>query len=205
MTFPVGPFVVWACTLAGGFRNSTGGTGDGSCDKGPLQFPECAALDGQFGSSLAASWPWIATLGTILVLGMPTVLLGSARQSHGVRDLCDMLFECLVLMLMCSLATQPSVGFTWSLHSCTRMLSTLQVSNALVGGAGWWSLRYLVILGMLGFVALNGPAVSVIPWPGGTDSLHCAHIAHLGGCMMPELILFFLRWVTWAVLHAHPI
>jgi hypothetical protein len=75
----------------------------------------------------------------------------------------------------------------------------------MIGSGLWWSLRYLAIMGLLGLQVVAGPAISVVRWPStpsGT-ALPCAYLAHLAGCIVPDLVLVYLRWLIAAARYVH--
>ncbi len=150
--------------------------------------------------------PWIVCLATIVVLSMPTVLLRSKTKEKGLRTFAYNLLMYLGL-LSCSVlfADHRSICFTLGLHSCVRLLAQLEVSHGMLGSSLWWGLRYPVILGILGLEVVAGPAISVVRWPStptGT-ALPCAYLAHLAGCIFPDLVLVYLRWLIAAAHYVH--
>lgn len=195
--------VVIATTLSGGMKGpnvpSPEGKNNGSCtSSGIILWGECAVLDVEITPQHLAS-PWILTLGTIVFLSMPTVLLKSKAKARGLMSFACNLLQCLGL-LSCSLlfVDHRCICFTVGLHSCIRLLAQMEVSEGLVGGAVWWSLRYLVAFGLLVLEIAAGPAVAVVRWPStpmGT-ALPCAYLAHLVGCIFPDLILLQIRWLV---------
>jgi hypothetical protein len=191
-------FVVLACTLAGGVerkpslqlpRNSTC-LSDG-------HWSECHVLDE--GVSPDHVWTvWAVGLGSLVILGMPTLLLRSTDKERGLSMVASGLFQCLGLMV-CSLvvADHPVVRFTLSLHSVVRLLEHVDMGPPMVGGWFWWELRHLVVLCLLLWEVSVGPAVSIVRWPNTPDgpALQCAYLAHLVGAIGPDCVLIALRWV----------
>lgn len=212
MVLPESLMVVLVCTLSGGLeraplpaillagntssRSSASPPSNGSCGLGGLAWAECGVLDDQV-HPLHIGIPWALSLGTIVILSMPTVLLRSRKKETGLRTIAGNLFQFLGLLLCCSfVGDHPVICFTLSLHSCVRLLVQLEISDAFVGGCGWWTLRYLAVWTILCLQLWFGPSVSVIRWPTtppGT-ALSCAYLAHLVGCLLPDLVLSYLRW-----------
>jgi hypothetical protein len=202
--------VVFACTLAGGFNHptttiidkknhthppNTTAHNNGTCGLG-TRWMECRELDRTI-TPMHLTVPWILTLATIVVLSMPTVLLRSRHKELGLRVFAGNLLQCLGLLLASSFATDhPSICFTLTIHSCVRLLAQLQITP--VGGASWWSLRFLAIFAILALEVCTGPAVSVVRWQDTSPPLTCAYLAHLIGCILPELILLNVRFLFFA-------
>ena len=207
MVLPENLLVVLVSTLSGGVErmalptflspwNSTGKPPvNGTCGLG-LPWAECGVLDGQV-HPVHIGVPWALTLGTIVILSMPTVLLRSRKKEKGLRAIAGNLFQFLAILVCCSLVgDHPVICFTLSLHSCVRLLVQLEISDTLVGGWAWWGFRYLAVLTILFLQLWFGPSVSVIRWPTTPPgaALPCAYLAHLVGCLLPDLILSYLRW-----------
>ena len=190
MQYPEHALVILASTLGGGMeRNLT--PGNATCGVGTAWL-ECAVLDEGI-SPLDVVIPWAFTLGTLVFLGAPTLLLRSKHKERALGHLAWALFQCLALMTCSSFATDhPSFALTR--HSCARLLTRMQKSDTLVGGAWWWGLRYLALAQFLVWLVFVGPPLSVVRWestpPGQT--LPCAYLAHLAGCVVPDLVLFAL-------------
>ena len=195
--------VVIATTLSGGLKPpiSTGPTAvvNESCPvvSPTISWGECVVIDSEISAQHLLT-PWIVCLSTIVVLSMPTVLLRSQAKEKGLRTFAYNLLMYLGL-LSCSVlfADHRSICFTLGLHSCVRLLSHLEISDGMLGSALWWGLRYLAILGLLGLEVVAGPSISVVRWPStpaGT-ALPCAYLAHLAGCIFPDLVLVYLRWL----------
>ena len=206
MVFPESVFVVLASTLAGGIQqNSSGadattlGAGNASCGLG-TRWHECHVLDEHI-RPLHLIIPWCITLCTVVILSMPTVLLRSRFKERGLRTFAGNLFQCLGLLLCSSfLSDHPSICFALSIHSSVRLLVQMEVSDALLGGGAWWGLRYVSVLAILVLQVTLGPSLSVIRWPTtphGT-ALPCAYLAHLAGCLIPDLGLACMRCLVWA-------
>lgn len=190
--------VVIASTLSGGLREHVNNSTNGTCaSSGISLWSECAVLDSGITSQHLAA-PWIITLGTIVFLSMPTVLLRSKAKAKGLMSFACNLLQCLGL-LCCSFlfVDHPCICFTVGLHSCVRLLVQMEVLNGLVLGSLWWSLRYLVAFGLLVLEIAAGPAVAVVRWPSTPpgSALSCAYLAHLIGCIFPDLILLQIRWL----------
>ena len=188
--------VVLACTLAGGLNrlhHNTTPLVNATCGVG-THWVECRELDESI-TPVHLMVPWIFTLGTIVVLSMPTVLLRSRHKEIGLRVFAGNLLQCLGLLLASSFATDhPSLCFSLTLHSCIRLLAQLQVTD--VGGATWWAMRYVAISSLLCMEVCAGPAISVVRWLDTPSStLSCAYLAHLIGCIVPELILINVRFL----------
>lgn len=171
--------------------------GNGSCGVG-TRWPECHVLDEHI-RPFHLAVPWCLTLASIVILSMPTVLLRSRQKERGLRTVAGNLLQFLGLLTCTSLITDhPSICFTLTLHSCVRLLVQLELSDALVGGSGWWTLRYAAVWILLCLQLCFGPSISVIRWPTtpAGSALPCAYLAHLAGCLLPELALTSLRWVV---------
>lgn len=203
--------VVAACTLAGGFErqlvfhpNVSTGNRTGSCGVG-TRFPECLVLDEHEIVPLHLVVPWVVTLGALVILGMPTVLLRSKSKEKGLRTLAGNLFQCLGLMICSSLTTDhPSIAFALTLHSCTRLLLQMEITDSLVGGANWWRMRYLAVAMLLSLEVSVGPALSIVRWPNSPpNSLTCAYLAHLAGCILPDLVLDTIRTLIATARYVH--
>jgi hypothetical protein len=202
MIFPESLLVVVACTLSGGVergvaeeRPQRDGNGT-TCGVGS-RWRECTVLDEEI-QPLHLTLPWVVTLGTVVVLSMPTVLLRSKRKAEGLGMVAWNLFQCLGLMLCSSFLTDhPSICFTLTLHSCILLLGHMEVSKPLVGAEWWWFLRHPVGLGLLFWEVAEGPPVSVVRWPDtpAGSALPCAYLAHLAGAILPDCILLLLRGV----------
>ncbi len=184
--------VVGACTLAGGVGPRTAPSSD-VCRSGTTIL-DCTALDRQVVPE-NISLVWGLTLGTIVVLGLPTILTRSQHKEHGMRCLAGVLFQGLWLLVACVVTDHPAINYALSLHACVRLLSRLEVQHSLVGGQRWWCLRFLTVLGILAYAAVQGPPVSIVGWPDQGDTRTCAYIAHLAGCIMPGLVLDVLGWL----------
>jgi hypothetical protein len=194
--------VVVAATLSGGLKGQPtvfAGGNHSSCNaSASIRWKECTVLDMEISPQHLLA-PWVITLGAIVFLSMPTVLLRSKSKEKGLRTFACNLLQCLGL-LSCSFffSDHPSICFTVGLHSCVRLLVQLELSDGLVGGDFWWGLRYLVACGLLVLEISLGPPVSVVHWPStpaGT-ALSCAYLAHLIGCIVPDLILLHVRWLV---------
>jgi len=202
MIFPESLLVVLACTLSGGVvvveqeenKNKNSNNHTATCGVG-TRWGECGVLDREIHPH-HLSLPWAVTLGAIVTLSMPTVLLRSKHKGEGLSLVAWNLFQCFGLMLCSSFLTDhPSICFVLSLHSCVLLLGHMEVSSPLVGADWWWFLRHPVALGLLFWEVVQGPAVSVVRWPGtpGGSALPCAYLAHLAGAIVPDCILLFLR------------
>lgn len=178
MLLPERLLVVLACTLSGGMERLPANPGNSTCAKG-THWNECGALDDLFHEQDLAV-PWSVALGTIVFLGMPTLLLRSKHKEQGLSLVAWNLVQCMALMLCASFATDhPSMQFALGMHSAALLLSHLETSRALVGPAWWWGLRHLALLGLLAWEVCLGPPISVVRWPstpGGT-ALPCATFA----------------------------
>lgn len=201
--------VVIATTLSGGLKPQASTTvpSNESCPTttASASWGECVVLNSAI-TPQHLLVPWVICLGTIVVLSMPTVLLRSKTKEKGLRTFaCNLLMWLGLLSCLALFTDHPSICFTLSLHSCVRLLAQMEVSNGMIGSPLWWSLRYLVILGLLGLEVAVGPAISVVRWPStpsGT-ALPCAYLAHLAGCIFPDLVLVYLRWLIAAARYVH--
>lgn len=198
MRYPEHALVVLASTLAGGVTRvvhytQDGGAGNRTCGTGST-WAECSVLDEGI-SPLHVLIPWLFTLGVLVVLSMPTVLLRSKHKERGLGLIAWMFMQLLALMLSSTVFTDhPALTFTLSLHACVRLLTRLRVSEWLVGGAMWWSLRYLGVALLLCWEVFAGAPVSIVRWAAEPpEGLPCAYLAHLGGCIVPDLTLLLLH------------
>lgn len=195
MRYPEHVLVVVACTLAGGVeRVANHSDGNQTCGSGSAWL-ECGSLDDRI-SPIHIYIPWVFTLGALVVLSMPTVLLRSRHKRKALRQLSWAFFQCLLLAYCSIFATDhPSLMYTFSLHSCVRLLVRLHVTEKLVGGRWWWGLRHACALGLIAWQVFAGVPISVVGWAGGKDQqdLTCAYLAHLGGCLFPDLVLFLME------------
>ena len=195
-----GPVIVNASTLNDTADRSTNSSrifspGNGSCAVG-ARWAECRALDQDI-KPVHLGLPWFITLGTIVILSMPTVLLRSRRKQSGLRVVACNLLQFLGLLACASvISDHPSICFTLTLHSCVRLLVQLEISDSLVGGNSWWTLRYAVVWILLCLQLCFGPSISVVQWPSTpTSALPCAYLAHLVGYIVPDMALASLRWL----------
>jgi hypothetical protein len=196
MHFPEHALVVLVSTLAGGVErlpaNHTSSSG-GTCGRGG-SWADCEVLDALVRPEHMLV-PWCLTLGGILFLGLPTLLLRSRHKEAGLMLLAWTFLQSLGLVLCSLFATDhPVLNFALSLHSCARLLGRMRVSDRLVGGRWWWLLRYLLLAQLLAWEALAGPPVSVVRWPATPEgaALPCAFFAHLAGSVAPDLVLCLL-------------
>ena len=200
MVFPESALVVLASTLAGGiprvhFPSTDHASEPRTCGKG-TRWAECHVLDEHIHSA-HLMLPWTVTLCTVIVLSMPTVLLRSRAKEKGLRMFAGNLFYCLGLLL-CSffMSDHPTICFALSMHSCLRLLIRMETSSsAMLGGTLWWSLRYVSALGILLLQVFVAPSLSVIRWPSTPkgSSIECAYLAHLAGCIVPDLAIECMR------------
>ena len=198
MLLPESLLVILACTLSGGVERPRDGAG-GTCGRG-TGWSECGVLDEGI-KPVHLAVPWGVTLGGILILGMPTLLLRSKHKEQGLSLVAWNLFQCLGLMICSSFVTDhPSICFALSLHSCVLLLGHLEVSKALVGPGWWWGLRYACMLALLVWEIALGPALSVVRWPSTPEgtALPCAYLAHLAGAVVPDCVMFCLRAMLFA-------
>jgi hypothetical protein len=181
--------VVAAATLAGGFNRTLSAP---SCTEGS-RWRECPALDATI-HPLHILVPWAITLGTIVVLGMPSVLLHTKGKERGLRVFAGNLFKFLGL-LSCSVlvAEHPSVCYTLTLHACVRLLASME-----------GVMQRVTILSLLGMQVCEGPAISVVHWPGTEQgALSCSYLAHLVGCVVPDLVLTVMRGLVASARYIH--
>lgn len=207
MRYPEHVLVVFVCTLAGGFDQFTlpahfqtnDGGANQTCGLGS-GWTECAGMDTHV-LPVHVYAPWAFTVCLLLVLGMPTVLLRSRYKEQGLRQLAWICLQCLVLANGSLLLTDhPVLIFALTLHSCVRILLRMPVTNRLVGGQWWWGLRYLGAAALLVSEVLVGVPISIVQWRANADSsLPCAYLAHLGGCLLPDMLIFLLDSVGQAV------
>lgn len=204
MRYPEHVLVVLACTLAGGveqlalpphLRPAGSGENHQTCGAGSA-WMECSEMD-KLVLPVHIYAPWTFTVCFVLVLGMPTVLLRSRHKEQGLRQLAWICLQCLVLAYGSLFATDhPVLIFSLTLHSCVRVLLRMPVTDRLLGGRWWWGLRYAGALALLaGEIALGVP-VSIVRWRGDVHNLSCAYLAHLGGCLVPDMLIFLLDWTA---------
>lgn len=198
MVFPESALAVLASTLAGGIPRINLTLSETSeartCGQG-TRWSECHVLDEHIHAKHLMI-PWAITLCTVVVLSMPTVLLRSRLKERGLRTIAGNLFYCLGLLL-CSffMSDHPAICFALSMHSCLRLLIRMETSGAMLGGGLWWSLRYISALGILLLQVFVSPSLSVIRWPSTLkgSSIECAYLAHLAGCIVPDLVIECMR------------
>ena len=200
--------VVAVSTLAGGFnrtatfvshadsRNFTEAAG--SCGAS-TKWGECHRLDAVIHPMHLLS-PWVITLCTVVALGMPSVLLHCKGQEDGMRVFAGSLFQFFGL-LSCStlVADHPRVCYALTLHSCVRLLD-----QRVYGGFWACALQHLGVCLLLLLQLFEGPAVSVVHWPGGIPAtLPCAYLCHLVGCVVPNIVLSVMRWLIASARYIH--
>lgn len=203
--------VILVCTLAGGmdrmpwgllgYPESLGerpasaappGDGNHSCPAGSVQWRDCVELDATIHPVHLFS-PWVCAFVTVVVLGMPTVLLRSRTKEKGLRLFTGILVQ-FISLLACGMfmSGHPAVSFVFALHAAVRFLVGIDGAHVLVGGVGWWRLRYLAVGLILGLQLAFGPPVSVVHWPG-AGGVSCAYLCHLVGCVAPDFVLSGVR------------
>jgi hypothetical protein len=165
------------------------------------RFPECNVLD-EMVRPEHIFVPWASVLCVIVFLGMPTLLLRSKNKEKGMRTLAGNLFKYLCLLLCSSMTDHLGLSFAITIHACTMLLVHMDVSDYLVGGSGWWSLRYFAAMGLLIWEISAGPPLSIVHWPGTEKTVTCSYLGHLIGCIIPgvaldalKLIITFARYV----------
>jgi hypothetical protein len=205
--------VILACTLAGSIQrdawiparfinvsssNQTSRTppkGSRTCAGGVGQWRDCVELDATI-HAVHLCTPWCCALSTVVALGLPTVLLRSKTKEKGLCLFTGILIQYLGLHGSALLMSgHPTMCFVFSLHACVRFLLSIEATHVLVGGGGWWSLRYVSVLAMLLTQLVFGPAVAVVQWPGATveTGVSCAYLCHLVGCIAPDMVLSGIR------------
>ena len=201
--------MVVASTLSGGVDKIvqshrpeySSSQGNFTCGRG-ASWGECEALDRQF-YPLDVLIPWCFTLCWLFVLGLPTLCVRSKHKTQALAGLAWMLFEFLALVTCCLWCTDhPVITFAMTLHSCVRLLCQVQVSDKFVGGKWWWSLRYFGVLQLLVWEVVCGVPVSIVRWGRSAEvdqGVACAYLAHLGGCLVPDLVLCVMRSVRCVV------
>jgi hypothetical protein len=181
--------VVVAATLAGGFNRTLEAP---SCAEGS-RWRECPVLDATI-HPVHILVPWAVTLATIVVLGMPSVLLHSKGKEQALRVFAGNLFKFLGL-LSCStlVADHPSVCYTLTIHACVRLLASME-----------GLMQRVTVLALLAAQVCEGPAISVVHWPGAEQgALSCAYLAHLVGCVVPDLVLAGMRALVASARYIH--
>jgi len=197
MRYPEHALVVLACTLAGGVERVPDlllDPGNQTCGVGSA-WAECGGLDAEI-APVHVYTPWALTLGSVVVLSMPTVLLRSRHKRKGLEQVAWIVLQCLALAY-CSLflTDHPSLIYVLTMHACVRLLVRMPISSKLVGGALWWGLRHAAALLLLLWQVLCGVPVSIIAWRS-REGLACAYLAHLAGCLVPDLALFLMDAVV---------
>lgn len=207
--------VILACTLGGGVdrgpweivRRLNGTShpynrssrfnlkGNSTCTAGGGQWRDCAELDATI-HPVHMFAPWCCAFATVVVLGMPTILLRSRAKEKGLCLFTGILVQYLGL-LGCGvlMAGHPAVCFVFSLHASVRFLSSIEATHVLVGGGGWWSLRYVSVVSILVGQLVFGPPVAVVHWQGVAveSGVSCAYLSHLVGCVGPDMALSGVR------------
>ena len=181
--------VVSAATLAGGFNRTLSSP---ACTEG-TRWRECLVLDETI-HPIHILLPWALVLATIVLLGMPSVLLQYKGKEQDMRVFAGNLFKFFGL-LSCStlVAEHSSVCYTLTLHACVRLLASME---------GW--LQRAAMLLLLGLQVCKGPAISVVHWPGAEQgALSCAYLAHLVGCVVPDLVLCVMRALVTSARYIH--
>lgn len=200
MLFPEGLLVVVACTLSGGVERVEPAPVNASCRREGTGWAECSVLDEAVQQGHVVV-PWAVTLGTLVFLSMPTLLLRSRHKEKALGVVAWNFLQCLGLVACSCLATDhPSICFVLTMHSCVLLLAHMEVSpTLLVGPRWWWALRYLSMFGLLAWQVVLGPAVSVVRWPSTPpgSAVSCAYLAHLGGVLAPVWVLSSLRTLHW--------
>ena len=184
--------VVSAATLAGGFNRTLSSP---ACTEG-TRWRECLVLDETI-HPIHILLPWALVLATIVLLGMPSVLLQYKGKEQDMRVFAGNLFKFFGL-LSCStlVAEHLSVCYTLSAHACVRLLAST------TGEGGY--LQCGIILLLLGLQVCVGPAISVVHWPGAEQgALSCAYLAHLVGCVVPDLVLALMRILVSSARYIH--
>lgn len=202
MRYPEHALVVVACTLAGGVDQMDvpaflmpPNKHNQTCGKGSAWL-ECAHLDSAV-LPVHVYGPWAVTLAVVLILGMPTVLLRSKHKEQGLRQFAWICLQCLILAYgSLFLTDHPILMFSFTLHSSVRLLLRMPVTDRLLGGPIWWSLRYGGALVILAGEIVFGVPISIVRWRS-DDSQHltCAYLAHLGGCLVPDMLIFAFNLV----------
>jgi hypothetical protein len=139
----------------------------------------------------------------MLFLGMPTLLLSSKSKEKGMRTLAGNLFKYLCLLVCSAMSDHPGLSFAITIHACAILLVYMDVSEALVGGAAWWFLRYPAALALLFWEVAAGPPMSIVHWPGTDNNVTCAYLGHLIGCILPGAALDFMRLVISFARYVH--
>jgi hypothetical protein len=191
MRYPEHVLVMLATTLAGGIERSPRPLpANATCGRGTF-WADCAFLDEEIAPT-DVLLPWAVTLGTLLFLSMPSVLLRSRHKIEALSILAWTYVQYLCLLVLSTMSTDhPCISFTLSLHSCVRLLARMEVTNRLVGGSWWWALRFLAMAGLLAWAVLAGAPISVVRWAEQDDPA-CAYRMHLTGCIAPDLVLYLL-------------
>jgi hypothetical protein len=148
--------------------------------------PECAGLNA-FIPPAAGPRALALALLTVVVLGLPAILVPHSEQDRAMRALMSFLLLALGLHLASYGARdEPTLQYVLGLHGAVYMLLTFP--GGLLGGPLWWGLRYAVAALVCALAALFGPCVSVVQWQDGprADNI-CAFQTHLYGFIVASL------------------
>ena len=186
--------LVVSTTLAGSRRKLAGLE---NCTSGEW-FPECALMDAAVGP-VDLKRPWVVFFAAFVLCSAPTILLRCRYQVTGLLTLCVVALGALGLMLFQRSVPHRSVAYAVALHGSVTVLGSVPVGR-------WfacpevWLLRHAAI-GVILFLALEGPSLAVVQWPGETGSVTCAALAHLIGALGSDLVVRAL-WVASDCLHS---
>jgi hypothetical protein len=183
--------VIVACTLAGGVEDQNSTTRPETCRVGS-HIGDCASMDRQIHPAHIIIL-WCIALGGLLLLGLPTVL---SRKPHGMQHVAVLFVRTLCIMAVCVMSEHASLNYAMSAHATIVILVHMEMGPQLWGGARWWGLRYALAGGLLAYMALHGPAVSLVRWPHAEDTRTCAFIVHLCGTTVPGLVIDAMHWIA---------
>ena len=187
MTAMASMALITTCALAGrgGANQTMRETNQTTCSKTGESFPDCLVMDE------AISWqhrlaPWLLAFGTVLVLGLPTMLLQYKHREDGLKSITASLVQCVALMLVSHRLDHPSIQYTLGLHSSAHVLLSCRTQH-LLGGSHLGNACFLACILLVFGAGHLGPPVSVVNWSG-HDQVSCALLAHLLGCLVPPLV-----------------
>jgi hypothetical protein len=185
--------VAWSCLYVMGATTLAGSlTGDPPPPAAASQLESCplghgcGSLDATV-CTAALAVPWAVTLGTLLLLGLPTILSPTNQQkASALATLTGTLFECALLLAACLWLRSPTLVYTVSLHAAVQLLDVVD-ARRLSGGESLWQFRHVPRMGLLAWAACSAPAVPLLSWTGAPPQ-QCAFVAHLLGCLLPQLV-----------------
>jgi len=183
--------LVVACSLAG----SSSLPEPGEVKQCLTHILECKDLD-HLVRPEHASTPLVLVCFSVVLIGLPTVLVPSKMRDAGLFELC----KCCLLAFSASLVgkwvARPMLGYALVLHASARALCSVS-PDFLVGGVVYASLKYLCAWALCAWAAKYGPGISIVQWVDASQTL-CAFQCHLLGVlfsgMADELLSAFFSF-----------